>query len=109
MTEYLIRRLLQSVLVLFLIAVLTFAMIHAAPGGPTQVFLAPGLSTEAAAIQAANLGLDRPVHIQFLSWIGSLLQGDLGHTFKNNIPVGDILWPTVKNTMVLMAVAWLVS
>lgn len=109
MTEYLIRRFIQSVLVLFLISILTFAMIHAAPGGPTQIFLAPGLSPEAAQVQAANLGLDRPIHIQFLSWLGDLLQGDLGKTFKNNIPVGEILWPTVKNTMVLMAVAWLVS
>ncbi|RKP49936.1 ABC transporter permease [Cohnella endophytica] len=109
MTEYLIRRSLQSVLVLFLISILTFAMIHAAPGGPTQVLLAPGLSPEAAKIQAHNLGLDRSVPVQFLSWIGGMLQGDLGHTFKNNIPVGDILWPTVGHTMVLMIAAWLLS
>ncbi|MBW5445407.1 ABC transporter permease subunit [Cohnella sp. CFH 77786] len=109
MTEYLIRRLLQSVLVLFLISILTFAIIHAAPGGPTQVFLAPGLSPEAAKVQAHNLGLDQPVPVQYLKWIGGMLQGDLGHTFKNNIPVGDILWPTVKNTIILMASAWILS
>ncbi|MBW7454921.1 ABC transporter permease [Paenibacillus sepulcri] len=109
MTEYLIRRLLQSVLVLFLISVLTFAMIHAAPGGPTQVFLGPGMSPEAAKIQAHNLGLDRSVPVQFFIWLGNLLQGDLGHTFKNHIPVGDILWPTVLNTMVLMGSAWFIS
>ncbi|RAP77042.1 ABC transporter permease [Paenibacillus montanisoli] len=109
MTEYLIRRILQSVLVLFLISILTFLMIHAAPGGPTQIFLAPGLSPEAAQIQAHNLGLDRPVPVQYAVWLGNLMQGDLGHTFKNHIPVGDILWPTVKNTMVLMGAAWLFS
>jgi peptide/nickel transport system permease protein len=109
MTEYLIRRLLQSVLVLFLISVLTFVMIHAAPGGPTQVLLAPGLSPEAFEVQKHNMGLDRPVHIQFLHWIGNLLQGDLGYTFKNHIPVNEILWPTVENTLVLMAAAWLLS
>lgn len=109
MTEYLIRRLLQSVLVLFLISILTFTMIHAAPGGPTQIFLSPGLSPEAGEIQARNLGLDRPVPEQFVKWLGNLLQGDLGKTFKNNIPVGEILWPTVGNTMVLMGAAWLVS
>jgi peptide/nickel transport system permease protein len=109
MTEYLIRRVLQSVLVLFLITILTFVMIHAAPGGPTQVFLGPGLSPEAAKIQAHNLGLDQPVPVQYFKWIGGLVQGDLGHTFKNHIPVGDILWPTVKNTMILMAAAWILS
>ena len=91
MTEYLIRRLLQSVLVLFLISILTFTMIHAAPGGPTQMFLGPGLSPEAAKIQAHNLGLDRSIPVQFLTWSGELVEGDLGYTFKNHIPVGDTL------------------
>ncbi|MCY9515794.1 ABC transporter permease [Paenibacillus apiarius] len=109
MTEYLIRRILQSILVLFLVSIVTFALIHAAPGGPTQVFLSPGLSQEAAQIQAKNLGLDQPVYIQYMRWMGNLLQGDLGHTFKNNLPVGEILWPTMQNTLVLMSVAWLFS
>jgi peptide/nickel transport system permease protein len=109
MTEYLIRRTLQSVLVLFLITLLTFALIHAAPGGPTQIFLSPGLSQEAAKVQAHNLGLDRPVPVQYFYWLGDLLKGDLGYTFKNHIPVGNILWPTVGNTIVLMGVAWILS
>lgn len=109
MTEYLIRRILQSLLVLFLISIVTFGLIHAAPGGPTQIFLSPGLSQEAGKIQAKNLGLDKPIHIQYIRWVGDLLKGDLGKTFKNNLPVGDILWPTVKNTVVLMGVAWLIS
>lgn len=109
MTEYLIRRVLQSLLVLFLISIVTFGLIHAAPGGPTQIFLSPGLSQEAGKIQAKNLGLDKPIHIQYIRWVGDLLKGDLGKTFKNNLPVGDILWPTVKNTVVLMSVAWLLS
>lgn len=109
MTEYLIRRTLQSVLVLVLISLFTFLLIHAAPGGPRQIFLSPGLSPEVAKIQAHNMGLDRPLPLQYLSWVGDLLRGDLGYTFKNNIPVGEIIWPTVKNTMVLMGAAWLLS
>ncbi|GGG08755.1 ABC transporter permease [Paenibacillus aceti] len=109
MTEYLVRRLLQSVLVLFLITLVAFGLIHAAPGGPTQIMLSPGLSPEALKVQAHNLGLDQPLHIQYIRWLGDMLKGDLGYTFKNNLPVGDILWPTVGNTLVLMAVAWLLS
>ncbi|WP_068621609.1 ABC transporter permease [Paenibacillus tuaregi] len=109
MTEYFIRRVLQSLLVLVLISIVTFGLIHAAPGGPTQIFLAPGLSQEAAKIQAHNLGLDRPVYEQYFSWVGGLLKGDLGYTFKNHVPVGQILWPTVQNTVILMSVAWLLS
>lgn len=109
MTEYFIRRVLQSLLVLVLVSIVTFGLIHAAPGGPTQIFLSPGLSQEAAKIQAHNLGLDRSVPEQYFSWVGGLLKGDLGYTFKNHVPVGDILWPTVGNTVILMGAAWLLS
>ncbi|QHW33633.1 ABC transporter permease [Paenibacillus rhizovicinus] len=109
MTAFFIRRLLQSALVLGLIIVLTFLLIHAAPGGPRQIYLSPGLSQEAAQVQAHNLGLDRPVLAQFFGWLGDLLQGNLGYTFKNHIPVGDIIWPTVGHTMILMGAAWLFS
>ena len=78
MTEYLVRRLLQSVLVLFLITLVAFGLIHAAPGGPTQMMLSPGLSPEALKVQAHNLGLDQPIHIQYIRWLGNMLQGDLG-------------------------------
>jgi len=107
--EYLIRRTIQAIVTLFLVTVFTFALIHLAPGGPTQVMIAPGVSPEAFEVQKRNLGLDQPVHIQYLQWMGRLLQGDLGTTFKNNLPVGDILWPTVGNTLVLMIAAWLVT
>lgn len=109
MTEYLIKRLVQTIVVLFLISLVAFGLIHAAPGGPTQMFLSPGLSPETAKIQAANLGLDKPIHIQYVRWLGDIVQGDLGKTFKNNVPVGDILWPRVQNTVVLMSVAWILS
>ncbi|OKP74643.1 diguanylate cyclase [Paenibacillus helianthi] len=109
MTEYLIRRVLQSVLVIFLITIVTFLLIHAAPGGPTQVMLSPGLSPEIFKQQAHNLGLDKPIYIQYIRWIGDLLQGDLGYTFKNHLAVSDLLLPRIGNTFILMGAAWLVS
>jgi ABC-type dipeptide/oligopeptide/nickel transport systems, permease components len=109
LTEYFIRRIIQSIVVLFLVTVVTFAIIHLAPGGPTEVLVAPGLSPEAFEVQKRNLGLDQPAHIQYVRWIGKLLQGDLGKTFKNSVPVGELLWPTIGNTFVLMGAAWLVT
>lgn len=109
MTEYLVRRFLQSLLVLFLVSVVTFALIHLAPGGPVQILLEPGLSPAAAQQQIKNLGLDRPIPIQYLDWLGDLLRGDLGYTFKGHIPVGQIVWPTFKNTVILMTTAWVLT
>ncbi|KLU59434.1 dipeptide transport system permease protein DppB [Peptococcaceae bacterium CEB3] len=109
MREYFLRRLLQSLLVLFLVSLVTFALIHSAPGGPVRIYLTPGLSQEAAKVQAHNLGLDQPIPIQYVRWLGDLLQGNFGYTFKNHIPVAKILWPTVGNTLILMGVAWFLS
>ncbi|QGG57632.1 ABC transporter permease [Paenibacillus sp. FSL W8-1187] len=109
MGEYMIRRTLQSVVVLFLISIFTFGLIHAAPGGPTQIFLSPGLSPEAGQIRAEQLGLNDSLPEQYFRWLGNILTGDLGSTFKNNIPVGDILWPTVKNSVILMGATWIMT
>lgn len=106
MSEFLIRRLAQSLLVLFLVSIVTFALIHAAPGGPVQIFLRPGLSPEAIQTQMHNLGLDRPVPVQYWEWLTRVVRGDFGNTFKTNMPVGKVLWPTLKNTLVLMTTSW---
>ncbi|WP_151735958.1 ABC transporter permease ['Paenibacillus yunnanensis' Narsing Rao et al. 2020] len=109
MTEYLIRRIMQSVLVIFLITIVTFILIHAAPGGPTQIMLSPGLTPEVMEQQAKNLGLDKPLPVQYFHWVSGLLQGDLGYTFKNHLPIGELLWPRIANTLILMGSAWVVS
>ncbi|MCL6522323.1 MAG: ABC transporter permease [Firmicutes bacterium] len=109
MGEYLVRRLLQSVLVLFLVSVVTFALIHAAPGGPTAIYLRPGVSPAVQQIQAHNLGLDRPLPIQYVNWLGLMLRGNFGYTFKNHLPVGQIVWPTLGNTLILMTTAWVLA
>ena len=109
MTQYLIRRILQSLITLFLVSILTFSLIHLAPGGPIQMMISPGASPEAVQQQIENLGLDDPKPVQYVRWLGNLLQGDLGKTFKTNQPVAELLWPKLGNTIVLMAAAWMVS
>lgn len=109
MTDYLIRRVLQSLLVLFLVTVVTFGLVHAAPGGPVQIFLAPGQSPAVLEQQKKNLGLDKPVPVQYVEWIKRMATGDLGYTFKAHVPVGKILWPTLKNTLILMTTSWFLA
>lgn len=109
MTEYLVRRVGQSLLVLFLVSVVTFALIHAAPGGPVQILLKPGLSPETIAVQKHNLGLDRPVPVQYVEWLGRMLHGDFGYTFRNHVPVTTVLGPPLRTTLLLMSVSWLLT
>lgn len=104
-----IRRVLQSLLVLLLVSIVTFGLIHAAPGGPVTIYLKPGLSPETIKTQMHNLGLDQPVYVQYIKWLGRMLHGDFGMTFKSPIPVSQILWPRLENTLVLMTTSWLLT
>jgi len=109
MWEYLIRRIAQSLLVLLLISIVTFGLIHAAPGGPATMFIKPGQSPEMVAVQMKQWGLDRPLPVQYLDWLGRMVRGDFGNTFRANRPVGELLWPALKNTVILMGTAWVLS
>lgn len=109
MWEYLVRRVAQSLLVLFLVSLVTFGLIHAAPGGPVTLFIKPGQSPEIVQQQLHNMGLDRPLHVQYWDWLSRMVRGDFGKTFKASRPVGDLLWPALKNTIILMATAWLIT
>ena len=109
MSEYLIRRILTSILVLFLVSIVSFGLIHAAPGGPATLYIKPNQSPEIIKVQMHNMGLDQPLHIQYWKWLTNMLKGDFGNTFKAGRPVGDLLWPALKNTFILMGVEWVLT
>ena len=98
MIGYIVGRLLWIIPVLFIVSVLTFALMHAVPGGPW----ARDKALPAPTVARLNLkyGLDDPVHIQYIRWAGDLVQGNLGPSYKyqdrsvNDI-VSDGIWVTV--------------
>jgi peptide/nickel transport system permease protein len=109
MWEYLVRRCGQSLLTLFLVTVVSFGIMHAAPGGPLTIFESPRASQAVREQRIKNLGLDQPVHIQYGKWLGQMLQGDFGNTFVAQRRVSDLVWPALKNTLVLMTTSWLLT
>jgi peptide/nickel transport system permease protein len=70
---------------------------------------APNVSQAALQQQIKNLGLDQPVHIQYVKWLTRMVSGDFGITFSNKIPIASQLWPSLKNTIILMAASWLLT
>src|SRR5258708_38935435 len=84
MRRYIIRRLLQAVLLLFILSIVLFLLIHAIPGGPERVFQAPRMT--AAEIEAikAKYGFDQPLYIQYIRWLMGLLHGDLRISISDN-------------------------
>ena len=87
MLRYLTRRLLLTVPVLVGVATLVFALIHFIPGDPAQAMLGEGAAPEDVAQLRARLGLDRPLPVQYISFLQGLVRGDLGVSLRNNQPV----------------------
>lgn len=109
MLSYLLRKLLLSIPVLFGVTVIVFAIAHAMPGDAVLAMItaeAPS-SEELIAMRRGELGLDQPVYIQYLSWIGQILHGNLGRSFVNGRGVGDIIAERLPMTLELMGVALL--
>ncbi|TIT50763.1 MAG: ABC transporter permease, partial [Mesorhizobium sp.] len=111
MLSYLLRKLLLSIPVLFGVTVIVFAIAHAMPGDAVLAMItaeAPS-SEELIAMRRGELGLDQPVYIQYLHWIGQILHGNLGRSFVNGRSVGDIIVERLPMTLELMGVALLVA
>lgn len=104
MTNYLIRRVLQMIPLLIGISILSFAVIRSAPGDPTVVYIDPNKpppSKEDMARLRADLGLDKPLPIQYLNWLEDAVQGDLGFSLSARRPVTDEIVDRLPNTLML--------
>jgi peptide/nickel transport system permease protein len=105
MTQYLIRRGLQSVLLLVGVTIMTFTVMQLAPGGPDAFNEDPRLSPDYRAQQREALGLDDPIPVQYIKWLSNLVQGDLGRSFTDRRPVLDKILERAPATMTLNAAA----
>src|SRR5262249_29699795 len=107
MLGYLARRLAMTIPTLFLVAVAVFALVRLIPGDPVQVMLGDAADPAQADQMRQQLGLDRPIPVQFLYWLEQLASGDLGHSITNNLPVRPLILERfqVSAVIVLIAVA----
>lgn len=100
MGAYLVRRLLQAIVLLVVVSVVTFGLIHSAPGGPA-LLADPDLSREDVQRISKNLGLTDPLPVQYGRWLGHVARGDFGRSYSNVVPVTDLLRARLPNTLVL--------
>jgi peptide/nickel transport system permease protein len=105
--RYLLRRLLQAVVVLGLVSGVGFAVLHLAPGGPAAIYaLTPSMSAEDLARLTRELGLDRPVPEQYLKWIRGVLTGNWGRSYRDGRLVLEIIGERIPATLLLMGSAF---
>jgi peptide/nickel transport system permease protein len=110
MARYLVNRIAQSVVLLLLVSAIGFVVLHLAPGGPLAQFaLIPGMSQADIARIAAQMGLDRPLPMQYWEWFSRLLTGDWGHSYRDSQPVLAIIASHLPATLELMISALLIA
>ncbi len=109
MLRYLVRRLLLTIPVLLGVATLVFALIHLVPGDPAQAMLGEGATEEEVARLRTSLGLDRPLLVQYKSFLTGALRGDLGTSFRYNTPVTTQIREKFPNTAKLAVAAMLAA
>ena len=109
MIHYVLRRLLQAIPLILLISVAVFALIQLVPGGPMGVYgRNPNLSAEDLARLEERLGLNQPVHVQYLNWLGKVAQGDFGYSYDTKRPVTAEIGDRLPATVYLMSVTFVV-
>ncbi|MFV0472944.1 MAG: ABC transporter permease [Pikeienuella sp.] len=110
MFRYLLSRFWQSLILLILVSLIGFFVLNLAPGGPlSQYALTPGMTKEALDRIAEQMGLNRPLIVQYLDWFGRLLQGDWGKSFRDGQPVLEIIGGHLLATLLLMGASTLLS
>ena len=105
MFQYVIKRLLSIIPVLFGISLLLFFMLRALPGDPAQVLAGQMATPEDIEHIRHQLGLDRPVYIQYAVFLGQLAKFDLGRSARTQNPVIQEIWARLPNTILLAVVA----
>jgi peptide/nickel transport system permease protein len=109
MIGFLIRRTLQALLVVFLVTVFTLALVHLFPGGPIRSLLGPRATAQQIATANAQYGFDKPFYVQYIKWVGQILQGNLGYSAKLNQSVTSLIAQDLPKTIILVFLGLAVS
>ncbi len=101
MLRYFLRRLLLLIPVLLGVSVVIFSIVHLAPGDPAEVMLGPSATQEDIANLREQLGLNRPLYVQYGAFLGNALRGDLGRSMRSNAPVVEEIMDRFPATLTL--------
>lgn len=109
MLKYIVKRILIAIPVFFGITVVVFTLVMSMPGDPFTGMLDPGMSAEFKQRMLEEYGFNDPIYVQYIKWLGRLLQGDLGYSTAYKARVLDIIGTRIGNTALLGGVSLLLS
>jgi len=109
MKKYFLRRLLQLIPLLIGISLISFFVMHLAPGDPTSLFIDPNVRPEELARVRANWGLDQPVYIQYFLWLKNAFLLDFGKSYTTGQPVINEIAERLPITLMLMIPSYILT
>jgi ABC-type dipeptide/oligopeptide/nickel transport system permease component len=110
MTSFLLRRVSQTVIVLLSVSVIVFSLIHLTPGDPVDViFTGENVSAEQKDAYRQQLGLDQPMPVQYVQFVGSAATGDLGRSIRRGTPVSSLIASALPATIELTLAAVVIA
>lgn len=110
MTQYLAKRFIQAIPTVLIVSILVFLMLHLIPGDPAEIFVGENVATpEMLEAIRESMGLNRPLHEQYLSYMLNALRGDLGNSLSSQLPVADEIMLRLPYTLELTVAAMLIS
>ena len=109
MGRYILKRISQSIIVLFAVTVIVFSIIQALPGDPIKIFLGDGATPEQVEHYTEIFGFDKPVYVQYVKWVTGLFKGELGMSVTYSKNVSEILPARIIATLSLSIPAFILS
>lgn len=109
MIPFSIRRLLSTLPTLFVVTLIVFAIVRVLPGNPARLLLGEEATPQLVAELTHQMGLDRPLPVQYATWLLGVVQGDFGRSIKDNMSVSKLILEKLPTTLELALLATLVS
>lgn len=111
MTTYILRRFIQTLIVIVILSYVCFYLMTLMPGDPIDIMVSsnPKITAEDVARLKALYGLDQPAYKRYVSWVQTIVQGDLGYSRTYRVPVGELMGPRLWNTFILSMLSLVLS
>ena len=108
-SRYVVRRLVQAVIILVLVSITVFLLIHIVPGDPARIMLGDRARERDVEVLREQLGFDRPLPVQYVDFVGDLARGDFGESIRAQRPALTLIWEAVPATVQLTGAALILA
>ena len=109
MVRYILKRLGQSLIVIFIVSIMVFILMHSIPGDPVSIFLGDSATPEQIEYYTKEFGLDQPMYVQYFRWVSGLFQGELGRSITYQLDVKELLLSRVACTVSVTLPAFIIA